>query len=109
MLESKKYLLICFFLFITLSAFAVHSTPEITESPGIRFDLLALFAGIVGLLLLFLPYVSVAGLILCIAAIVLSIIAKKKNQRKLWRRLGWITGSIGVLSFLAVLALVTFY
>ena len=109
MAANNKYFVLLLLLFFSTVSFAIHSGTDAVESSAMRWDIVSLISGLVGFLLIFLPYFSVFGLILCLASIFFAFKAKKKNQRKLWRRLGWISGGIGILSFLAVLALVNFY
>jgi len=75
----------------------------------IQWDVISAATGASGLIMAFLPYVSIIGIGFCAIALVLGIIAKRKKQRKLWYRIGIICGSLGVVALLGVLGLMTFF
>ena len=80
-----------------------------TMDSELRWDIMSATSGIAGLVLIFMPYISIIGLLFCIASIVLGFKARKKKQKKLWIRLGFFSGGLGLLAFLGVLGLILFF
>ncbi len=80
-----------------------------SEASAFQWDLLAAISGIAGLLLIFLPYVSILGLLLCVLSFVFGIKARRKGGRKLWIWLGFVSGGLGLLAFLGVVGLILFF
>lgn len=97
----------------TTKSYAVNPSGRnielLAEDTTMQWDVLAATSGIVGLALIFLPYVSIVGLLLCITSIILGVKAKRKGQRKLWIWLGFLSGGLGLLTFLGVLGLIFFF
>lgn len=89
---------------------ARHSQPRRPiESPVIPWAYLSAASGVVGLILAFVPYLSLLGILLGAAAVVFSLLAFRKKQRKRWAWLGMITGGLTVLAFVGVLGLLAFF
>lgn len=115
-----KYIFLLFSLLATLQlSAATHTFTPIKkqikmeeafdDAKTIRYDYLSAGSGILGLVLAFMPFLSIVGVILGIAAIVFSIIAFRKKQKSRWLWLGLIAGSLTILAFLGVIGLVLFF
>lgn len=79
------------------------------EPKTIRWDYLSAGSGILGLALAFIPFLSIIGILLSIAAIAFSIMAFRKKQKNKWSWIGLIAGGLTVLVFLGVIGLMTFF
>lgn len=114
-----KYIFLLISLTMTLQLSAVNidysvvpqiAMKQIKKVPKeIRYDYLAATSGILGLALVFLPIVSIVGILLGLGAIVFSIIAFKKQQKSRWRWIGLVAGSLTLIVFLGVVGLLLFF
>ena len=73
------------------------------------WDKIATSAGAVGLIITFMPYLSLIGILLCGFAILAGIFGRKKKLNKWFSYLGILLGSIGLAALLGVIALITFF
>jgi hypothetical protein len=75
----------------------------------IRWDYFSAISGVVGLGIAFIPYLSLIGVLLGVSAVVFSILAFRKKQKKRWALLGMITGGLTILALFTVIGLITFF
>ena len=75
----------------------------------LAWDKMATSAGGVGLILTFVPYWSLIGILLCGFAILAGIFGRKKKRNKRLAILGILLGSLGLAALLGVIALMTFF
>lgn len=113
-IEMKLLLTITISLFLslqvtTVQAYTMMPTNSQHTEKNIQWDIISAASGASGLVLAFVPYLSILGIGLCVVALVLGIIAKRKKQRKRWYRIGIICGSLGIVALLGVLGLMTFF
>ena len=73
------------------------------------WDIIATSAGAVGLIITFVPYLSLIGIFLCAFAIVAGIFGHKKKLNKRLSNLGISLGSLGLAALLGVITLMTFF
>ena len=109
---SLRLFLILFTLTFTQPTFAVQQElkmESVSEDNQFPVDKIAFLSGVTGLVLLFTPYVSFVGLILCLVAVILGILSRKTSRRKIWRRLAIITGSLGLVLLLGIVGLIAFF
>ncbi|MEM7656410.1 MAG: hypothetical protein AAF399_09810 [Bacteroidota bacterium] len=111
-----KALLPLLFLLLSTQGFASNAPSSMETAPttpeqttNFRWDLLAAGSGVLGLVLAFVPVVSLIGVGLGIVAVGASILAFRKQQRKRWAWLGMITGGLTMLAFLSVIGLIAFF
>jgi cytochrome bd-type quinol oxidase subunit 2 len=76
---------------------------------NIQWDIISAATGGAGLIMAFVPYLSILGIGLCVVGLVLGFIAKRKKQRKRWYRIGIFCGSLGIVALLGVLGLMAFF
>jgi len=84
-------------------------TKEQETEKTLPWDTIATIAGAVGLILTFVPYWSLVGILLCGFAIVAGIVGRKKKLNKRLANLGILLGSLGLAALLGVIALMTFF
>lgn len=114
-----KYLFLLWSFTITLQASAVCTAASfeqqvvtekrVKDDKVIRYDYLSAGSGILGIALIFLPYLSLIGLILGVAAVVFSWIAFRKKQKSRWSWIGLIAGGLTVVALLGVLGVIIFF
>lgn len=116
-----RYIFLILSVSMTLQLSAVSSeyipTPTQTtiqkkqkkDSEMIRYDYLSAGSGILSLALAFIPFLSIIGIILGIAAVVLGIIAFRKKQKSRWSWIGLIAGGLTIIAFLGVVGLILFF
>ena len=73
------------------------------------WDKIATSTGAVGLIITFVPYLSLIGIMLCSCAIVAGIFGHKKKLNKRFSNLGILLGIIGLATLLGVITLMTFF
>ena len=87
-------------------------TMELTKKQEVEktlpWDKLATSTGTVGLIITFVPYLSLIGILLCGFAIVAGIVGRKKKLNIRFSNLGICLGSVGLAALLVVIALITF-
>ena len=84
-------------------------TKEQEAKQTLPWDKLATSAGAVGLIITFVPYLSLFGILLCGFAIVTGIVGRKKKLNKRLSNLGICLGSLGLAALLGVIALIIFF
>lgn len=113
-----KYIFLLLSLSMTLQMSAVSSAfmpmeqqtyTEQNDEKTIRYDYLSAGSGVLGLALAFVPFLSIVGIILGVAAIVFSIIAFRKKQKSRWAWIGLIAGGLTIVAFLGVIGLILFF
>ncbi|MFK7947386.1 MAG: hypothetical protein AB8G11_07350 [Saprospiraceae bacterium] len=82
---------------------------ENDEPKTIRYDYLSAGSGVLGLILAFIPFLSIIGILLGVAAVILGIIAFRKKQKSRWSWIGLIAGGLTILAFLGVIGLILFF
>ena len=87
----------------------VFTEKKVKDNNGIRYDYLAGASGILGIALIFLPYLSLIGLILGVAAVVFSWVAFRKKQKSRWSWIGLIAGGLTIVALLGVLGIIIFF
>ncbi|MEO1413722.1 MAG: hypothetical protein AAFW00_00540 [Bacteroidota bacterium] len=96
----------------------VASTPQIAaafqaqdeEPENDRWGFIAASAGILGLVLITLPYVSILGLILGVGGLMAGIFFRKRIKKRKWlATVGIVTGAICLSLFFAVAGLILFF
>lgn len=66
-------------------------------------------AGLAGLVLMWLPYVSLLGLILLLTGLASGIWLRRKGHKNLYTRLAVLSGILGLIGFLGVAGLLLFF
>jgi hypothetical protein len=102
---------------VTTNSQAVSLTiqPTITyeieqeEEKALPWGKIAASAGIVGVIMTFVPYLSIVGILLCGFALVAGIIGRKKRRNKRFATIGIWLGSLGLTAFLTVIGLIVFF
>ncbi|MEM8887460.1 MAG: hypothetical protein AAGD28_05695 [Bacteroidota bacterium] len=85
------------------------SPGSIQRRDNIPWDFLSAFTGILGLILSFIPYLSLGGIIMGLLAIFLGIKAFRSKQKKFLAGLGMLAGSLSILSLILILLLLIFF
>jgi len=85
-----------------------QSREQETENT-LPWDIIATSTGAVGLIITFVPYLSLIGVLLCGFAIVAGIFGRKKKLNKRLSTLGILLGSLGLTALLVVIGLITFF
>ena len=103
-------------LFITENKTIDTSMQPTIEQSNIEEDentlpwhIIAAGSGLVGLIITFVPYLSLVGVLLCGFAIVAGIIGRRKKLNKRLSNLGILLGSLGLVVLLGVIGLVLFF
>lgn len=113
-----RYIILLLSLSMTLQMSAVsiafkpmeqQTYTEQNDEKTIRYDYLSAGSGVLGLVLAFVPFLSIVGILLGLAAVVLSIIAFRKKQKSRWAWIGLITGSLTIAAFLGIIGLILFF
>ncbi|MEL6731176.1 MAG: hypothetical protein AAFP83_08550 [Bacteroidota bacterium] len=80
------------------------------EPENDRWGFIAASAGILGLVLITLPYVSILGLILGVGGLMAGIFFRKRMKKRKWlATVGIVTGAICLSLFFAVAGLILFF
>lgn len=111
-----------YLMFFIASLFITETkTTDISIQPNIEqskveeaentlpWHLIAAGSGLVGLIITFVPYLSLTGVLLCGFAIVAGIIGRRKKLNKRLSNLGILLGSLGLVVLLGVIGLVLFF
>lgn len=80
-----------------------------TQTRQIPWDIIATTTGAIGLVLTFIPYFSIIGLILSGIAIFAGIKSRRKKQKKILANLGIVLGGLSFLALFGVMALMAFF
>jgi hypothetical protein len=115
-MRSILFTILISFLFTTNSeAISIAISPTI-ENPteqetekSLPWDIISISLGIIGLVLTFIPYLSIFGLLLCAIAILTGFIGRKKNIKKRLSNVGILLGSIGLIALITVIGLIRFF
>lgn len=83
--------------------------PKHANKQSIRWDYFSGISGAVGLIMAFIPYLSLFGVLSSTIAVGFSILAFQKKQKSPWVWLGLITSSLTLLALFIVLGLVIFF